>query len=435
MPKVGKNIYLRKDGRYEGRYIAARDENGKPRYASVYGRTVHEVEAKLAEVKVKLREEFSDETIRFSDAVTEWLEDRRKHLAAATTDRYEYFLYRYFVPEFGDRDINSITDIEINAFIVGLADKDKYGDNAIGGTTIENLRSIAGSVVSFARKNKQEYQSLRSMVKIERDSYEPLDSDEIRRLVSCAKYNRNPEMLGVMLTLFTGIGTGELCALSWDDFDLPRREIYIKHTLYRIKNKDGGKKRTKLAVTDVRKSAIRTVQYPQELDSYVRELYHKGCVFLTGDKEKFLEQRSFANHLESMIKGHGLSGLTLQRVKKTHDKGLADIRYISDPYYEKQNSSKAQVQVRLDERWLIKEMENDLRPLRNILGISSYEMGAVMGISEDDYKAIEAGEAVMDWDLFLSLLFFFKYNSKTESVVDALGLYPNALQERLEIRN
>lgn len=29
MPRTGKNIYKRKDGRWEGRYKASRDENGK----------------------------------------------------------------------------------------------------------------------------------------------------------------------------------------------------------------------------------------------------------------------------------------------------------------------------------------------------------------------------------------------------------------------
>ena len=39
----------------------------------------------------------------------------------------------------------------------------------------------------------------------------------------------------------------------------------------------------------------------------------------------------------------------------------------------------------------------------------------------------------MGWDVFLSLLFLFKYNSKTDGVVDALGLYPKALRERMGI--
>ena len=57
----------------------------------------------------------------------------------------------------------------------------------------------------------------------------------------------------------------------------------------------------------------------------------------------------------------------------------------------------------------------------------------MMGISEENYVAVEAGEQSMEWNVFLSLLFLFKYNSKTEGVVDALGLYPEALKDRMAI--
>ena len=43
MPKYGENIYHRKDGRWEARYIAMRLPNGKAKYKSVYGRT-HDID-------------------------------------------------------------------------------------------------------------------------------------------------------------------------------------------------------------------------------------------------------------------------------------------------------------------------------------------------------------------------------------------------------
>lgn len=46
MPKQGKNIYLRKDGRWEGRFIKDRIA-GKPHYGYVFGKTYEEAERKL----------------------------------------------------------------------------------------------------------------------------------------------------------------------------------------------------------------------------------------------------------------------------------------------------------------------------------------------------------------------------------------------------
>lgn len=40
MPKRGENIRKRKDGRWEGRYIKARDESGRALYGFIYGKHI-----------------------------------------------------------------------------------------------------------------------------------------------------------------------------------------------------------------------------------------------------------------------------------------------------------------------------------------------------------------------------------------------------------
>lgn len=49
MPKKGENIYKRKDGRWEGRYIKARTSTGKIVYGYVYSKTYRETKIKLKE--------------------------------------------------------------------------------------------------------------------------------------------------------------------------------------------------------------------------------------------------------------------------------------------------------------------------------------------------------------------------------------------------
>ena len=47
MPRRGENIYKRKDGRWEGRYIVDRRPDGRAIYHSIYGPTYGEVRQKL----------------------------------------------------------------------------------------------------------------------------------------------------------------------------------------------------------------------------------------------------------------------------------------------------------------------------------------------------------------------------------------------------
>lgn len=49
MPRKGENIYKRKDGRWEERYIRSCDANHKAKYSYVHRKTYSEVKQKLAD--------------------------------------------------------------------------------------------------------------------------------------------------------------------------------------------------------------------------------------------------------------------------------------------------------------------------------------------------------------------------------------------------
>ena len=51
MPKKGENIYKRRDGRWEGRYIRRYDATGKAKYGYVYGKTYGDVKDTLVQKK------------------------------------------------------------------------------------------------------------------------------------------------------------------------------------------------------------------------------------------------------------------------------------------------------------------------------------------------------------------------------------------------
>lgn len=47
MPRKGENIYKRKDGRWEGRYIKSRTPDDKTHYGYVYAKSYKELKLKL----------------------------------------------------------------------------------------------------------------------------------------------------------------------------------------------------------------------------------------------------------------------------------------------------------------------------------------------------------------------------------------------------
>ena len=91
MARKGENIHKRKDGRWEGRYIVGYDEQGKAKYASVYGKTYLETKRKLndrknhAEQKPKRNRQSYP---LFEDVLYLWLNHNRIRLKEQTVAKY-----------------------------------------------------------------------------------------------------------------------------------------------------------------------------------------------------------------------------------------------------------------------------------------------------------------------------------------------------------
>lgn len=47
MPRRGENIYKRKDGRYEGRYVVEKNEKGQTKFGYIYGYKYADVRKRL----------------------------------------------------------------------------------------------------------------------------------------------------------------------------------------------------------------------------------------------------------------------------------------------------------------------------------------------------------------------------------------------------
>ena len=52
--RKGENIFKRKDGRWEERYIKSREPSGKGRYGYCYGRSYREAKEKVAQCRAAL---------------------------------------------------------------------------------------------------------------------------------------------------------------------------------------------------------------------------------------------------------------------------------------------------------------------------------------------------------------------------------------------
>lgn len=252
MSRRGENIRKRKDGRWEARYPIGKDEKGRTIYGSVYAST-------YKEAKDKRRQRLEEQPVgstncpdnSFRNLLFLWIADNQVRLKPSTIYRYQYLIDTHILPDLGTKPLDGITSTVINAF---LSDKLEHGRlDGSGGLSAAYVRSITLVIVSALRFGID--QGLCSVVglKINKPTVMPkelpvLSASQQLILERLLQTDTDETKLGVLISLYTGLRIGEICALTWNDIDLKNEVIYVRKTVVRIKSDTGEQTKTRLII-------------------------------------------------------------------------------------------------------------------------------------------------------------------------------------------
>lgn len=125
MPKRGENIYKRKDGRWEGRYIRGRTASGQAEYGYVYADSYKACRAKRQQCIETLPEKpaVQASAATLAQAAELFLSEKSHVLKASSWNRYSYLTQHYILPALGTAPICQLTADQISDFPAPLAAK------------------------------------------------------------------------------------------------------------------------------------------------------------------------------------------------------------------------------------------------------------------------------------------------------------------------
>ena len=103
-----------------------------------------------------------------------------------------------------------------------------------------------------------------------------LTIDEHKRLEAIAEASNDINRVGIILSLYAGIRIGELCGLMWQDIDFDRKQLHIRRTMQRVKNKESDTKTIVTFLPPKSKSSQRSIPLPSFLASILKEFRMKS---------------------------------------------------------------------------------------------------------------------------------------------------------------
>lgn len=318
MSRRGENIYKRKDGRWEGRYIKGRNTNGKIKYGYVYSKTYGETKRKLYSCKMKyqnITENVGNTFITMCELSQQWLEFKYSHIKISTYASYQYKLNHYILSELGEKSINELDEDNLKKMI------HHWQEQGLSPNTIKITFRILNQCIAYAvrlgylKKNICELIILPKKINAKIPA---LSLPEQKRLEKIALESSSMYGAAVLLSLRTGLRIGEICALKWKHINFKTNILHIEQTVQRI-NLDTNNSKTQLCIssakTDSSNRIIPISKQVRTLLLMLMKINKSAYVFTNGSN--FCEPRLMTYHFHKIRAKAGLENIHFHQLRHT----------------------------------------------------------------------------------------------------------------------
>ena len=310
MPKKGDKVYKRKDGLWEARFVKEIGADGRKKYASVYAHSCAEAKEKRQAAMDRLLlygTASAPRNITVGRLVCEWLALNRGRVKPSTFMRYKGFYRNHIEHRLGSRSVIGCESAVIHSFALALID---------GGLSQISVNGVLIFLHSCFKYGARQYR-----LPMPDFVYFPRERAEMRVLSPAEQSRLERHLLtdidvykfGVLLTLYTGLRVGELCALRWAD--VGSGSLTVRSTMQRIS--DGGESRLIVGPPKTKTSA-RTIPLPPFLGEYLahfgRGRLPEDFVLSAGDR-RVIEPRVMQNRFKKYAAAVGIEGATFHTLR------------------------------------------------------------------------------------------------------------------------
>ena len=290
MPRRGENIYKRKDGRWEARYVKEITADGKKKYGSVYASSYKEVKAKQQLCILQPTKNHNPINITVTELIAEWLSSMKNQVKSCTYQKYECVCRNHIISDLGTIAVRYISRFTIMSFTERLLEKN------LSTKTVNDILIVLGLALKYAQETYSITVPKINYIKENQKEMRVFSVQEQKVITEYLLQQIDIHKFGVLLALYTGMRIGELCALRWDD--ITDEYIIINKTIMRIKSEQG---KTEVKIGSPKsESSNRIIPTPKCLLPMINQFRGNGYV-LSNDKLKYTEPRLMQIKFGKMI--------------------------------------------------------------------------------------------------------------------------------------
>lgn len=227
------NLYLRKDGRYEGRIAIGRKPDGSIRYRYLYNKD-------QAKLKILMDREMANHYVlliqtktRLNSLFDLWYDSKKGKIKESTLSIYRCYLDKHLRPAIGNRYVETCTTEKLQKICATELFKRNDGKGNFSAKSCTDILRVLKNILKYGEMQgischhlkidypKREHQKV--------NVFRETEQIELERVLIANISDR--VALGIYLCLYTGLRVGELCGLQWDDIDIKNGVIFVRRTV------------------------------------------------------------------------------------------------------------------------------------------------------------------------------------------------------------
>lgn len=317
----GENIFKRKDGRWEARYIKGYELSGKIKYGFCYGKTYKEAKEKVTQAKAAMANGTPIPTAvsrhRFSFFCDAWFASGKKRLKESTCVKYQTILENHIKPKLG-----GCFPLAFNDALVEQFSNELLFEEELSPKTVKDILVVLRSILNYTAK---QFPGTFPRIEISypkeiKKETRVLSREEQTKFVGYLLSDMDACKFGILLALLTGIRIGELCALRWENISLKDNTIKIASTMQRLKDTDLNREaKTKIVIGRPKSdTSERTIPISDDAAELCGRMNPKSSTaFILTGTEHYMEPRTLQYRLEHYTRECGLEGVHFHTLRHT----------------------------------------------------------------------------------------------------------------------
>ena len=320
------NIRKRKDGRWEGRYTAGYDEDGKRVVKNVLGKTQAEVKNKLREAAAKAEtvDVVSAGQYTLAQWLRRWLDEYGQvYLRPSSQVNYEGFLKNQISSHsIGKMRLQKLTSHDLQLFYNRMSKsgrvqrkESEQQPKGLAAKSIRNMHFFISHALDQAVKEKLLQSNPASeciLPRREKTEMKTLPLDKLEAFFTEAKRSGVFELYYTELS--TGLRRGELLGIKWEDVNFAAGSVYIQRQITRVR---GEVKESPLKTKNAYRQIILAPEAVQMLrEKKEREAGFSAYVFASPSGGPMCPD-SMLNMLHRVLKRAGLEMIRFHDLRHT----------------------------------------------------------------------------------------------------------------------